>query len=335
MRLSITLVLLTLLAAQANTAGFDASRMTWAERCIEQAVERGNIPGAVLLVGRGDDVLYRKAFGHRSIKPEKTPMTVDTVFDLASLTKPVATAASIMLLVERGQLNPSERVATYIPAFAAQNKQDVTVADLLLHRAGLTPDNSIADYVGSTANMLNRIYNLPLLHQPGSKFLYSDVGYIVLGELVRIIDGRPIDQFSRQEIFQPLGMTDTTFNPPDDLKSRCAPTEQRDGRWMIGQVHDPRAYAVGGVAGHAGLFSTADDLSRFCRMILNRGTLDGKRVLADLTVREMIRPRCLPDDSDCRTYGYDVNTSYSSARGSLFDPEYTFGHTGLDRKSVV
>ncbi|HSW46642.1 MAG TPA: exo-beta-N-acetylmuramidase NamZ domain-containing protein [Phycisphaerae bacterium] len=320
-------LLMSVLAAPAP--GFDASRMAWADRRIEQAVSDGHIPGAVLLVGRGDDILYRKAYGSRSILPERAPMTVDTVFDLASLTKPIATATSIMLLVERGQLGLNDRVATWIPAFAANGKQDITVADLLLHRAGLTPDNPESDYVGSRQQMLDRIHALPTICEPGTRFVYSDVGYILLGELVRVIDGRPLDQFVLEELFEPLGMKDTMFLPPDSLRSRCAPTQRRDDRWMVGEVHDPRAYALGGAAGHAGLFSTADNLARYCRMLLHGGVFDEKRVLSAMTVREMTRPRCLAGGTDCRTYGFDVDTSYSSARGSLFDPDFTFGHTGF------
>jgi uncharacterized protein YbbC (DUF1343 family)/CubicO group peptidase (beta-lactamase class C family) len=234
-----------------------------------------------------------------------------------------------MLLVERGQLDLADRVSTWLPAFAAHGKQDITVAQLLLHRGGLPPDNPESDYIGTRQQMLDRVYALPTVHEPGARFVYSDVGYIVLGELVRVIDGRPLDQFAREEIFEPLGMKDTMFLPPESLKPRCAPTERRGDHWMLGEVHDPRAYALGGVAGHAGLFSTADDLSRFCRMVLGGGTLGGKRVLSDMTVREMIRPRCLAGGIDCRSYGFDVDTSYSSARGNLFDPDFTFGHTGF------
>jgi len=321
-----TILLTAVLGSSA--AGFDAARMAWADRQIDAAVARGDIPGAVLLVGRGDEVIYLKSYGQRSLQPAKTPMTVDTVFDLASLTKPVATATSIMLLIERGQLSLNDRVTTHIPAFGAHGKQDITVAQLLLHCGGLAPDNPESDYVGTPQQMLDRIFALSLPYEHAARFVYSDVGHIVLGELVRVIDGRPLDRFAREEIFEPLGMKDTTFLPPEGLKSRCAPAERRGDHWMLGEVHDPRAYALGGVAGHAGLFSTADDLGRFCRMILGGGTLGGKRVLADLTLREMTRPHCF-HDGNCRSYGFDVQTGHSWARGSLFDPEFTFGHTGF------
>lgn len=313
----------------AEPTGLDAARMVYAERLIAAAIDRGDIPGGVLLVGRGDAVLYRRAFGARAVLPEKVKMTEDTVFDLASLSKVVGCATSVMLLVERGQLNLTDRAARYLPRFAANDKGDITVEQLLLHRSGLVADNPLRDYAGDPVQSMTNIFNLQLTYEPGTDAVYSDVGYIVLGELVKAVDGRPLDQFAREEIFAPLGMKDTTYNPPDALKPRCAPTEQRDGRWMLGEVHDPRAYALGGVAGHAGLFSTVDDLARWCRMILNHGTLDGKRILSDMTVREMTRPRPLADGSNYRGYGFDIGTAYSSARGNLFEAGSTCGHTGF------
>ena len=313
----------------ADTGGFDQARMAWADKQIEAAIERGELPGAVLLVGRGDQVVYRKAYGNKAVKPEKVAMTPDTVFDMASVSKPVGCATSIMLLVERGQLNLSDRVSKYFPDFAANGKKDVTVEQLLLHRGGLIPDNSLNDYKGTPAESLAKILALKTTYEPGTAFDYTDIGYIMLGELVKAVDGRPLSQFAKQELFEPLGMKDTGYMPSDELKPRCAPTEQRDGHWMIGEVHDPRAYALGGFAGHAGLFSTADDMARYCRMMLNGGALDGKRVLSEMTVREMTRGRCLPDGTGCRGYGFDVSTGFSSSRGNLFEAGSTYGHTGF------
>ncbi|HOW71617.1 MAG TPA: DUF1343 domain-containing protein [Phycisphaerae bacterium] len=319
----------TLSVVLADTGGFDLARMAWADKHIEAAIGRGELPGAVLLVGRGNQVVYRKAYGHRAVKPEKVVMVPDTIFDMASVSKPVGCATSIMLLIERGQLNLSDRVSRYFPDFAANGKRDVTVEQLLLHRGGLVPDNSLNDYKGTPAESLAKIFALKTIYDPGAGFDYTDVGYIMLGELVKAVDGRSLDQFARQELFEPLGMKDTGYMPSNELKPRCAPTEQRDGQWMIGEVHDPRAYALGGFAGHAGLFSTADDMARYCRMMLSGGTLDGKRILSELTVREMTRGRCLPDGTGCRGYGFDVSTGFSSARGNLFEAGSTYGHTGF------
>lgn len=314
-------------AAEAPTAV--AGRLAAVEPVIEAAIGRGEVPGAVLVVGNADGVFYRKAFGNRAVQPQTIPMTEDTVFDLASLTKPTATATSIMLLIQRGKLKLNSRVGDFIPHFAQNGKDNITVEQLLLHRGGLTPDNSLDDYVGTRRDMIDRINALPTRWEPGTTYKYTDVGFIVLGELVHAIDGRTVDVFAKEEIFEPLGMHDTTFKPTGDLAVRCAPTEFIDGQWRLAEVHDPRAFALGGTAGHAGLFSTADDLARYCRMLLNKGELDGVRILSEETVREMTKPRPLNgDDNGWRTYGFSTHTSERSTRGKYFDPDASFGHTG-------
>ncbi len=296
---------------------------------VQAAIERGEVPGAVLIVGNADTILYRKAYGHRALKPDPIPMTPDTVFDMASLTKPTATATSIMLLIERGQLKLDDRIAQHIPAFAQNGKQLITVEQLLLHRGGLTPDNSLKDYIGTRHDMIERIYALPTRYEVGTTYKYTDVGFIVLGELVKAIDGRSVDVFAKEEIFTPLKMNDTTFKPKGNIAERCAPTEFIDGQWRLAEVHDPRSYRLGGVAGHAGLFSTADDLARYCQMLLNKGQLDGVRILSEDTVKTMTTPRELPgDDNGWRTYGFSTHTSDRSARGAVFSPDSSFGHTG-------
>ena len=306
-----------------------AEQLSAVDPVIEAAIGRGEVPGAVLIVGNADGVFYRKAYGDRAVKPQAIPMTEDTVFDMASLTKPTATATSIMLLIQRGKLKLNNRIADYIPEFAQNGKQDITVEQLLLHRGGLTPDNSLDDYVGTRKEMIDRINALPTRYEVGTTYKYTDVGFIVLGELVQAVDGRTVDIFARQEIFEPLGMRDTTYLPTGDLVARCAPTEFIDGQWRLAEVHDPRAYRLGGVAGHAGLFSTADDLARYCRMLLNKGELDGVRILDEDTVREMTKPRPLDgDDNGWRTYGFSTHTSERSLRGKHFDYNASFGHTG-------
>lgn len=306
-----------------------AQRLAGVGRVIEDAIGRGEVPGAVLVVGNAQGVFYRKAYGDRAVKPDVIPMTEDTVFDLASLTKPTATATSIMLLIERGKLKLTDKIADHIPEFAQNGKQDITVEQLLLHHGGLTPDNSMDDYVGTRQEMIDRINALPTRWEPGTTYKYTDVGFIVLGELVEAIDGRTVDVFAKAEVFEPLGMHETTYHPTEEMVARCAPTEFIDGKWRLAEVHDPRAYALGGVAGHAGLFSTADDMARYCRMLLNGGELDGVRILAEDTVREMTTPRPLDgDDNGWRTYGFSTHTSDKSARGAVFDPETSFGHTG-------
>jgi CubicO group peptidase (beta-lactamase class C family) len=256
-------------------------------------------------------------------------MTTDTVFDVASMTKPIATATSVMILAERGKLDLHAPVARYIPEFTQNGKDAVTVEQLLLHRGGLIADNPLKDYEAGPDEALRKIWALKPKHPPGTKFEYTDVGPIVLGELVRRVSGKRLDEFARDEIFVPLGMSQTSFAPLDDARlTRCAPTEKRDGRFMLGEVHDPRAYALGGVAGHAGLFGTAQDASRWCRMMIRGGKLDGRRILRGDTIGQMTTMRCLPDGTGCRGYGLDIDTSFSSCRGQRFARGATFGHTG-------
>jgi uncharacterized protein YbbC (DUF1343 family)/CubicO group peptidase (beta-lactamase class C family) len=311
---------------------------------IQDAIERAEIPGAVVLVARDGRVVFNKAFGSRALAPTREAMAIDTVFDMASLTKVVATATSVMILVERGKISLIDTVATYIPQFARMGKEQVTVEQLLTHRAGLPPDNEIADYVGKTVDPMENIYNLRPVYPPGSRFSYSDVGYIVAAEIIRRVSGKRLDQFASENIFKPLGMNSTRFLPISEeggqpqssdggaYLARIAPTETREGRLMRGEVHDPRSYALGGVAGHAGLFSTAGDLAIFCQMILNEGQYGGVRVLSPYAVRRMIGSIRLPA-SEMRGIGWDVNTSYSSNRGDLF-PVGSFGHTGFTGNSI-
>ncbi len=310
-----------------ETVGMSARHLAYIEEIVQEAIARRELPGAVILVARQGRIVYWRAFGYRAVEPERIPMTRDTVFDLASLTKVVATATSVMILVERGAIRLGDPVARYIPEFAQNGKERITIEQLLLHRGGLIADNDLADYRDGPEKAMERIYALGTVAEPGTRFIYSDVGYIVLGELVRRVSGQRLDDFARENIFRPLGMTETTFTPSGALRQRCAPTERREGRWLQGEVHDPRAHALGGVAGHAGLFSTARDLAIYCQMILNGGEFRGVRILSPLSVRRMVEGRGLPFP-EMRGLGWDINTGYSSNRGDLF-PIGSFGHTGF------
>ena len=335
-----------------------SSRLAKIDEAVLESIARKETPGAVVLVGRKGRTVYRKAFGDRALEPKREQMTVDTIFDLASLTKIVATATSIMILVERGKVSLADPVALYIPEFGKFGKERITVEQLMTHRAGLPPDNEIADYVGKTVDPLKLIYELRPSYEPGTRFVYSDVGFIMAAEIVHRLSGQPLDQFAQENIFGPLGLSDTFFNKTELVKKwtalrkslagyfdpfeklreslqrvdRTAPTENREGRWMRGEVHDPRAYEMGGVAGHAGLFSTADDLAIFCQMILNKGEYNGVRILAPYSIERMVSAQTLPT-SQMRGIGWDINTSYSSNRGDLF-PVGTFGHTGFTGTSI-
>jgi uncharacterized protein YbbC (DUF1343 family)/CubicO group peptidase (beta-lactamase class C family) len=289
------------------------------------AISRDEVRGAVVAVVHGGKVVFQKAYGLRSKEPEERLMTLDTVFDLASLTKVVATAPSVMLLVEQGKLKVSDPVVKYRPSFGKNGKDRITVEQLLFHTSGLVADNSISDYRAGRAAALARIDELVLQSDPGDRFSYSDVGYIVLGELVEAVSGEPLDVFAREHLFAPLGMRDTTYNPSPALATRAAPTEPRDGAMLEGVVHDPRAHLLGGVAGHAGLFSTAPDLARFVAMLLARGRRAETQVLAGPTLLRMTEPHDLPGGVR-RTLGWDVRAGFTGGTG--------YGHTGFTGTSL-
>ena len=301
------------------------------DRIVAEGIAAGALPGCVVLVGDRDGVTFRRAYGRRAVEPASEPMTVDTRFDLASLTKPVCTAACVMHLVDRGTLNLDAPVAEHLPAFARRGKGTITPAHLLTHTAGLIADNPLADYADGPDAAWGAICDLKLRSEPGGRFVYSDVGYIVLGELIERVSGTPPDEYAAEHLYAPLGMTHTGFNPPPAVRGECAPTERRGGVFLRGTVHDPRAAALGGVAGHAGLFSTADDLASFARVLLGRGavnTADGRtvRVLSGEAVDRMTAPRPVP--GGLRTFGWDVRTAYSSNRGTSFS-DAAFGHGGF------
>ncbi len=315
-------------------AGMSSARLAPIDAAVAEAIAKGEVPGVVLLVGRRGQVVLRKAYGARALVPAREPMTVDTVFDLASLTKVVATAPSVMALVERGAVKLSDRVVTHLPAFGGGGgeREKVTVEELLLHRGGLPADDPMSLYLGTPDEIFARKYREPLVARPGETFLYSDVGFEVLGELVRRVSGEPLDVFARKALYEPLGMRDTGFRPlgqPGGAPlERIAPTERLGGEIARGRVHDPRAFALGGVAGHAGLFSTADDLARYAVALLG----DGGGALAPATVAALTRPRFTPDGV-VRALGWDVGSSFSSNRGDLF-PLGSYGHTGWTGTSL-
>ncbi len=317
---------------------------------VEAAIAGKQLPGAVVLVSRRGRVVWRKAYGARAVEPAREPMSTDTIFDVASLTKVVATATSIMILVERGRLRLSDPVSNYIPELKGEGRERITIEHLLTHRSGYAPDFDLKERWTGYSEAIRRLIKEPLRHPPGTRFIYSDIGYITLGEVVQRISGQALDHFAARNIFRPLGMRDTGFRPSSGNANRIAPTEKRRGqmnylgdsgadaggegeRWLRGQVHDPTSYRMDGVAGHAGLFSTIDDLAVYCRMILNGGEYRGVRILGSLTVAEMVRPRLITEGGWTRGLGWDINTSFSTNRGDLF-PLGSFGHTGFTGTSI-
>jgi uncharacterized protein YbbC (DUF1343 family)/CubicO group peptidase (beta-lactamase class C family) len=298
---------------------------------VADGLAKGEMAGCVVCVGRDGKIVYLKAFGDRQSEPDRAAMTTDTLFDMASVTKPVATATSIMLLVEQGRLRLRDRIAQHMPEFGQKGKEDITVEDLLLHQGGLIPDNSLKDYEDGPAKAWERICALSTRSAPGTDFVYSDVGFIVLGELVRRISGQDVHQFSQARIYGPLGMKETGFLPGEELRKRAAVTEQRNGNWMRGEVHDPRSFLLGGIAGHAGLFSTAEDLAVYSQMMLDGGTYQGVQVISPNTIGAMTRSH--RTTSGLRGLGWDKHSGYSSNRGELFS-DRAFGHGGFTGTSL-
>ena len=322
-------------AANPQDVGLSTEILNQIPTAIQRVVDDAKIPGAVVIVGRRGKIVLAGAFGNKSVSPELEPMTRDTIFDLASLTKPIATASSIMRLSERGDLKLSDRLGDVLPEFDNHGKGAITVEQLLRHRSGLIADNPISDYHHGVDEAWKRLGNLDLIGKPGAKFLYSDVNFEILGRIVEKRSGMTLNAFADREIFQPLGMKSTSFfvaDPPRETK-RFAPTE-RDGQTMLrGIVHDPRSRALGGVAGHAGLFGTADDLAVFAQMILDEGrTQDGRVILKPETIRAIIDPGDTPDHQK-RGLGWDIETPFSAPKGKIFGP-HSFGHTGFTGTSL-
>jgi uncharacterized protein YbbC (DUF1343 family) len=300
------------------------------DRAVLAAMAESKMPGAVVAIGRKDTVLFARAYGYRALTPEREAMTLDTVFDLASLTKPLATATSVMALVDDGKVGLDEPVSKYLPELAVSGKDAITLRQLLTHTSGLAVDTPYADYGAGPDAALARIAASKTRGSPGQSYAYSDVGFIVLGELVRRVSGQGLDVFSKARLWEPLGMRDTGFLPPDEQRARAALTEPYDGVWMRGVVHDPRARLLGGVAGHAGLFSTAQDLATYAQMILGEGS-HGKRVLSAAAVRAMTARHDVP--GAVRALGWDVKSPHSTNRGTELSPR-AIGHGGYTGTSL-
>lgn len=319
------------------TARVTANPWDRLDRIVDEEVRGGAAPGAVLLVQSRGETVYRKAFGYRSVGSERVPMTADTLFDLASLTKAVATTSAMMALVQDGKVDLNAPVAHYWPAFGANGKGHVTLRQLMTHSSGLPawlplegrfriPGGGVVQ--DRTQSVLDTIAALPLRQPPDTAQVYSDLGFVALGEVVRRVSREPLDRFAERRIFQPLGMADTHFCPDARLRERAAPTMPRDGRMLQGYVHDPTAALCGGVAGNAGLFSTADDLALFAGMLLSSDTpTAGTFPLRPETIRRMTS-RTTPDLLPARGLGWDIDSAFSKVRGDWM-PLGSFGHTGF------
>jgi len=359
--------------AAPQTVGMSAEKLNQIDALVEKDIADKKLPGAVVLVGHKGKIVFREAYGNRALLPQVEKMTVDTIFDVASLTKVVATTTSVMILIERGQIRLSDTIGKFIPEIADEAVKKVTIQQLLTHTSGFAPDFDLRESWGAHKGMIQALVKERLRQPAGTKFVYSDIGFIVLGEIVQRISKNGLSFFFNQNVYSKLNYNafqqkdgKTFFNPliyeygesngngfnfytPDDKydvtndanykkknEKNIAPTEwlyKEQNLMMRGQVHDPTAFRMGGVAGHAGLFSTGDDLARFCQMLLNGGTLDGKRILSAQTVARMTAPVVVSEDGATRGLGWDMNSAFSSNRGDLF-PLGSFGHTGFTGTSI-
>jgi uncharacterized protein YbbC (DUF1343 family)/CubicO group peptidase (beta-lactamase class C family) len=355
-----------------QAAGMSAERLNQIDALVEKDIADKKLPGAVVLVGHRGKIVFRKAYGNRSLVPAVEKMTIDTIFDVASLTKVVATTTSIMILIERGQLRLNDTIGKFIPEIEDENAKRVTILQLLTHTSGYAPDFDLREKWTGREGMLEALKKEKLKQPAGTKFVYSDIGFIVLGEIIERITKNGLSFFFNQNVYSKLNYpafqkqdgktffnplvyvygegngsgfnlyTDEKYDVTNDAnykkknKDDIAPTEwlyQPQNLMKRGQVHDPTSFRMNGIAGHAGLFSNADDLARFCQMLLNGGILDGKRILSAATVARMTAPIVVSEDGATRGLGWDINTGFSSNRGELF-PLGSFGHTGFTGTSL-
>jgi CubicO group peptidase (beta-lactamase class C family) len=336
-----------LLQSDPETLGFLPLQLANIDDAVRASIWAGEIPGAVVLVARHGRIGYFKAFGNRSVQPAVEAMTTDTIFDMSSLTKVMATTPSIMMLVENGALRLEDRVKRYLPNFSGGGKDGVTVRQLLTHYSGLPPDFDLSKRWFGHASALEELWKTNTVSEPGKEFAYSDLNFIVLGEIIHAISGKTLDVFARERIYVPLGMSDTGFHPASDLVPRIAPTETRRNTleylkgvpagehlddMLRGEVHDPTAWRIGGVAGHAGLFSTARDVAIYAQMLLGKGSYQGARIISPLTVEAMTSPESPRNSPQIRGFGWDIESSYSAPRGDLFKDGY--GHSGFTGTSI-
>jgi uncharacterized protein YbbC (DUF1343 family)/CubicO group peptidase (beta-lactamase class C family) len=306
------------------------ARLVVLDPILNDAIARQQIPGAVLIVGHDGHVVYRKAYGYRALQPRQETMTLDTVFDCASLTKVIATTTAVMQLWEQGKFRMSDPLAKYLPEFGQNGKPDITIRQLLIHYSGLAPDLDLTKPWEGKGTAYEMAFAATPEWAPGSVFVYSDINFEMLGALVERLSGESLDQYAARHVFEPLGMKQTRFLPPSSWEARIAPTEEDENHHLLrGVVHDPTARRMGGVAGHAGLFSTADDLAIFAQAMLD----GGRGILNPATVAKMTAPQQPVNGTVLRGFGWDIDSPFSTNRGELL-PVGGYGHTGFTGTSL-
>lgn len=331
-------------AAKPEDVGMSSSRLNLIDEIIQKAIDSRDFPGAVLLVGRRGKVVFRKAYGSSQLVPEKYPMETNMIFDIASITKPVATATSVMMLVEQGKIRLWDKIKDFIPefeTFSGENgkpREDARIWHLLTHTSGLPPYADVSDVTKKYGNpcplssLVHYIARLKKSDPPGAAFHYSCLGFITLAYILKEVSGENISEFSQNHIFKPLKMEHTFFTPREEFLDLCVPTEVIDGNPLRGVVHDPLARLQQGISGNAGLFSTVDDLAVFTQIMLEKGMFKGVRILSPLTVERMtsVYPQV---KFSGRGLGWDLDSSYSTCGGDIFGPN-SYGHTGYTGTSI-
>jgi uncharacterized protein YbbC (DUF1343 family)/CubicO group peptidase (beta-lactamase class C family) len=323
-------------ASKAKSKPSGAAAFARVDAIMEESIAHKDCPGAVLVVGHHGRIVYRKAYGMRSLEPVREAMTLDTIFDIASLSKVVATTPSVLRMFELGQFRLNDPVSRYLPEFAQNDKQEVTIRELLTHYSGLREDLELKTEWSGEETAKQMAFSEKLVTPPGSIFRYSDINFEVLGFLVEKLSQMSLDKYANAFVFQPLGMKDTSYNPPASWRRRIAPTEYDEhGQMLRGVVHDPTARRMGGVAGHAGVFSTGADLAKYAQAVLDAANYKPghKDFLNGLTVTKAIRPQQPPNATSLRGLGWDIDTAFSSNRGEVF-PTGSFGHTGFTGTSM-
>jgi CubicO group peptidase (beta-lactamase class C family) len=332
--MKIVRVLVALLAIQPAGAKDSFSEAAKLDHTIETAIGLGTAPGAVVVIGHEGKIVYRKSYGDRALVPTRERMTLDTIFDAASLTKVIATTSCLMKLFDAGKFDIDQPVTKYLPDFQGGNSP-ITVRNLMTHFSGLRPDLLLEPpWSGYETGIQKALQEKPA-GPPGVKFVYSDINFLLLGEIVHRLSGQTLAEFAREQVFVPLEMKDTGFLPPALELARIAPTEfdPAGGPPLRGVVHDPTARFMGGVAGDAGMFTTADDLSKFAQMMLDGGVFRGKRLFSAAAIERFTSTQAPPNQPVLRGLGWDIDSPLSRNRGELF-PIGSYGHTGYTGTSI-
>lgn len=328
--------------------GLDVARMeNQINAVFDSEIQSGNIPGGVVTIVRGDNIVFEKAYGNRSLKPQVEPTELDTIYDMASVTKPVATGTAMMVLLQEGKVRLNDKVSDYLESWkkiesndketTGPKHSDITVRHLLTHTSGLASfiNFNVKYPDGTNLNQVVKdIAATPLRALPGEKVIYSDLGYITLGAIIEKVSGMPLNEFTEKNVFKPLGMEDTFYIPPTKVSARIAPTGlriprgQSEKQMIRGEVHDPNSYALNGVTGHAGLFSTGRDMAKYAISLINKDN----KVLSPLTINTMTTDHARLTEGTKRGLGWDIESGYSSLRGDIF--KTGFGHTGFTGTSI-